>query len=273
EPHAKQLQFHRSNKQMKLYIGGNRSGKTVGGVTEGIWRASGTHPYRPELNERVPTQGRVIGVDFVNGVEKIIFPQYQQWLAPSMLRGGSWETAYDKVLRTLHFDNGSTIEFMSYDQDLDKFAGTSRDWVHFDEEPPLSIFNENRARLIDTDGDYWITMTPVEGMCVDAETEVFTSDGWKRYNDLRVGETKIMTHNGFHTLQGLYVDNEYEGELKTFPNLNTLFTPGHKWLTSEGLVPENELVKGDKLQLTIDGFNPHMAEYFSDALMEITGLV
>ncbi len=53
---------------------------------------------------------------------------------------------------------------MSYDQDLDKFAGTSRHWVHFDEEPPHTIFNECLARLIDTDGDYWMTMTPIEGM-------------------------------------------------------------------------------------------------------------
>lgn len=53
---------------------------------------------------------------------------------------------------------------MSYDQDLDKFAGTSRDFVHFDEEPPETIYTENMARLIDRRGHCWITMTPVEGM-------------------------------------------------------------------------------------------------------------
>lgn len=164
KPHDKQHKFHSSRKKKKLYIGGNRSGKTTGGVCEGIWRATNRHPYRPDLNELGPTRGRVIAVDFINGVEKIIFPQYKQWLYPSALRGGAWETAYDKQLRTLNFNNGSTIEFMSYDQDLDKFAGTSRHWIHFDEEPPKSIYIENMARLIDTDGEFWITMTPVEGM-------------------------------------------------------------------------------------------------------------
>jgi len=53
---------------------------------------------------------------------------------------------------------------MSYDQELDKFAGTSRDFVHFDEEPPESLYTENQARLIDRKGRSWITMTPVEGM-------------------------------------------------------------------------------------------------------------
>lgn len=163
-PHEKQYLFHSSTKKKKLYIGGNRSGKTTGGVTEGIWRATCTHPYRPDLNALGPTRGRVIAVDFINGVEKIIFPQYKQWLYPSALRGGSWEQAYDKLTRTLYFANGSTIEFMSYDQDVDKFAGTSRHWIHFDEEPPYPIYAENMARIIDTDGDYWITMTPLEGM-------------------------------------------------------------------------------------------------------------
>ena len=163
-PHTKQAIFHRSPKKKKLYIGGNRSGKTTGGVCEDIWRATCTHPFRPELNKIGPNRGRVIGVDFVNGVETILFPQFKQWLYPSALRGGSWESAYDKTLRTLFFSNGSTIEFKSYDQDLDKHAGTSRHWIHFDEEPPKSIYVENMARIIDTNGDFWITMTPVEGM-------------------------------------------------------------------------------------------------------------
>lgn len=163
-PHAKQATFHSSTLKKKLYIGGNRSGKTTGGVCEGIWRATCRHPYRPDLNALGQTRGRVVAVDFVNGVEKIIFPQYKQWLYPSALRGGAWESAYDKFTRTLHFSNGSTIEFMSYDQDLVKFAGTSRHWIHFDEEPPHPVFVENAARLIDTDGEFWITMTPVEGI-------------------------------------------------------------------------------------------------------------
>jgi phage terminase large subunit-like protein len=163
-PHAKQVQFHRSNRKGKLYIGGNRSGKTTGGVCEDIMRATCRHPYRPELNAIGANRGRVVAVDFINGVEKIIFPQFQQWLYPSAMRGGAWETAYDKSLRTLNFSNGSFIEFMSYDQDLDKFSGTSRHWIHFDEECPRHIWQECKARLIDTSGDWYITMTPVEGM-------------------------------------------------------------------------------------------------------------
>lgn len=164
KPHEKQHKFHCSYCKGKLYIGGNRSGKTTGGVIEDIWRAAGKHPFRPELNELVPVYGRVVAVDFLKGVDQILIPEFKRWCPRSWLKGDSWETAYNANARLLTFKNGSIIEFMSYDQDLDKFAGTSRHFVHFDEEPPRNIWVECMARLIDTDGEYYITMTPVEGM-------------------------------------------------------------------------------------------------------------
>lgn len=161
-PHDKQRLFHNSSKRIRLYIGGNRSGKTTGGIVEDIWWLTRQHPFQ-KIPDR-PIAGRIVSVDFLNGIEKIIKPQLKQWLPPSQLRGGSWFSAYEASTRTLHLENGSFVELMSYDQDLDKFAGTSRDFVHFDEEPPEMIYTENMARLIDRKGHMWITMTPVEGM-------------------------------------------------------------------------------------------------------------
>ena len=161
-PHAKQRLFHKSIKHSKLYIGGNRSGKTTGGVVEDIFWAMGRHPFRKVPAS--PTRGRVVAVDFTQGVEKIIIPEFARWMPPSFLINGSWEDSYSKQLRTLTLQNGSFIEFMSYDQDLDKFAGTSRHYTHYDEEPPKHVYNECEARLIDTGGSSWLTMTPVEGM-------------------------------------------------------------------------------------------------------------
>lgn len=168
KPHDKQKPFHASTSKKKLYIGGNRSGKTTAGIVEDLWWATGRHPYRQLPKGGV--RGRIVSVDFVNGIEKIIFPQIKQWIIPSDLEGGSWENAYDKQLRVLSFKNGSFIEFMSYDQDLDKFAGTSRHFIHFDEEPPEDIYTECLARLVDTNGSFWITMTPIDGMTWIFET-------------------------------------------------------------------------------------------------------
>lgn len=161
-PHDKQLKFHKSTKKRRLYIGGNRSGKTTGGIIEDIWTALGEHPYRP--TPEPPIRGRIVTTDFINGIEKNILPELSRWCPIGRLKGGSWHTAYDKQERVLNFSNGSFIELMSYDQDLDKFASVSRHFVHMDEEPPKDIFKECTARLIDTGGDVWLTMTPLDGM-------------------------------------------------------------------------------------------------------------
>ncbi len=161
-PHEKQIPFHSAQGQGRLLIGGNRSGKTVAGICEDVFWLTGKHPYR--ITPPPPVRGRIIGVDFLDAVEKVLRPELARWIPLSELKGGSWDTAYSKELRTLTLANDSFVEFMSYEQDLDKFAGTSRHFVHFDEEPPEAIWTENKARLIDTGGSWWMTMTPVEGM-------------------------------------------------------------------------------------------------------------
>lgn len=161
-PHDKQIQFHRSRKKGRLYIGGNRSGKTVGGIVEDIWRLRGSHPYQPV--KPYPIIGRIVTVSLAEGIEMIIKPEIKKWILPSDLINGSWEDSYDKQLKTLTLANGSSVELMTYEQDLEKFAGTARDFVHFDEEPPKAIFTECKARLVSTAGNWYMTMTPVEGM-------------------------------------------------------------------------------------------------------------
>lgn len=162
KPHAKQIRFHASKKDGRLLIGGNRSGKTVGGVAEDVWRLKGEHPYQDV--PRGPIRGRIVTVSYAEGIEKIIKPELARWLPPSMLINGSWEDSWTARTRTLELTNGSNVELMSYDQDLVKFAGTSRHFIHFDEEPPKAIFDECKMRLMDTGGPWYITMTPVEGM-------------------------------------------------------------------------------------------------------------
>ena len=158
-PHLSQEKFHTSKAKEKLYIGGNRSGKTVAGVTEAVFRLTGEHPFRTDLP--VPCRGRAVAVDIEDGIKKILVPEFQKWIPVKFLKHGSWDESYDKASRTLSLTNGSFLEFMSYEQEMEKFAGTSRHFVFFDEEPPEDIFNECLMRLVDTDGDYWISMTPL----------------------------------------------------------------------------------------------------------------
>ena len=164
-PHEKQEIFHESSAYGRLFIGGNRSGKTVGGVAEDIYWLRRDHPHRKlPISPGEPVRGRVVGVDFKEGVYGILIPEYKRWLPPSLLINGSWDDSYSKSLDILTLSNGSQIEFMSYEQDTAKFAGVSRHFVHFDEEPPKHIYDECMMRLLDTDGSWWITMTPLLGM-------------------------------------------------------------------------------------------------------------
>lgn len=162
KPLPHQEKFHKSRAKGKLFIGGNRSGKTVGGGAEMVKRLTGLHE-RKDLPPP-PIRGRAVGVDLLQGVEKIIIPEIKKWMPSQYLNNGKWEDSYDIKSRTLTLTNGSTLEFMSYEQEVEKFAGTSRHCIWFDEEPPLAVFNECLVRLVDTDGDWWITMTPLVEM-------------------------------------------------------------------------------------------------------------
>lgn len=160
-PQDHQIPFHASKKAGRLFIGGNRSGKTVGGGAETVAWLSGNHEKAGDERFRPPVRGRAVGVDFDNGVKKIMMPEVARWIPPSLLKNGSWEDSYAKGEKFLTLTNGSTLEFMSYDQEVEKFAGTSRHFVWFDEEPPEDIFNECLLRLVDTRGRWWMTMTPL----------------------------------------------------------------------------------------------------------------
>lgn len=157
----KQLEFHKAPNLGRMFIGGNRSGKTVSGAMEAVWWITRTHPFYKLPEGQI--EGRCGSVDFVNGVDKITKPEVKKWLAPSFLINGSWEDSWSNQYRTLTLANGNYLEFLSYDQDLDKWAGTARNFVWYDEEPPESIFEEGLVRLTSKRGRWWMTMTPVEG--------------------------------------------------------------------------------------------------------------
>lgn len=195
-PQEQQMPFHMSSKRIRAVFGGNRSGKTVAGATEAVWYATGTHPTK---RIPVPNYGRIVATDFINGIERVIIPEIQKWMPRNLLKGGTWDSAYSKEAKVLSLINGSTIEFMSYDQDIDKFESASRHWVWHDEEAPHGIWKANQVRLLDTRGDAWLTMTPIKGMTwVYDELYEMGADGKHKKIDVFV----------YDTYDNPYVDNE-----------------------------------------------------------------
>lgn len=165
-----QTRFHSSKAKGKLLMGGNRVGKTVGGAVESVMRLTGEHKFTDLATGEVyiredlpkpPVRGRGVAVDIARGINLIMIPEIQKWIPTKYLINNSWEDSYSKTNMILTLNNGSTMEFMSYEQDREKFQGTSRHFTWFDEEPPEEIYKECMLRLLDTDGDWWMTMTPL----------------------------------------------------------------------------------------------------------------
>lgn len=97
-------------------------------------------------------------------LETTLIEKLKDLLPQDQLVGGSWKSAYERDLRVLHFKNGSKFFFMTYQTDVSAMGGASIHRVHFDEEPPIQVFNECRLRVMAKGGDLLFTMTPVEGL-------------------------------------------------------------------------------------------------------------
>jgi phage terminase large subunit-like protein len=175
-PHPKQHIFHKAEPgaivrwpASRLFLGGNRSGKTTATMVDTMLQAIDLElvpehlaPYR-RWGEP-PFYARVVTPDLTNTLEGVVLQKFRDWLPKSQLVGNGFDRSWDKVARVLRFKNGSWIQFFSNDQDLDKFGGAALHRVVYDEEPRQDIRRECLMRLIDFGGEELFGMTPLQGM-------------------------------------------------------------------------------------------------------------
>lgn len=168
EPHPKQIDFHTSQNSLKCFFGGNRSGKTTAGILDDLIQAVDRDILPEHLAQykrwEPPFHCRIIVPDFTSTMEGVIFQKLREWTPRSQLVGDGFDKAYEKTLRKLSFKNGSTFDFLTFEQDLDKFGGAAKHRIHYDEAPPRDIRRESMMRLIDFGGDELLTMTPLQGL-------------------------------------------------------------------------------------------------------------
>lgn len=168
EPLTGQMEFHKSDAKGRIVVGGNRAGKTEAGCHEHRWYCLGEHPYR-KLKHYAPVRTRILADGWGYGVQAIV-QKFKEIIPRHELRGNDWDKAFQSSFgsddcMTLYWKNGSTTQFMSYDQKIQKMAGVPLHLVWGDEEmPSKTMFDENFNRLTDFDGDWYMTLTPVRGM-------------------------------------------------------------------------------------------------------------
>lgn len=181
EPHSKQALFHELGKsaRQRLFLGGNRTGKTLCACVEVAFHLTGLYPkwWKGRRYDH-PVDVWVAGVSKTS-TKTVLQDQY--YLGNHKHLGYIPEHLITKQIKSHHIPEGiervrvrhvsggeSSLEFMSYDQGREKFQGTKRDIIHFDEEPPLPVYQESLMRMLGTgdheEGMIILTMTPLKGM-------------------------------------------------------------------------------------------------------------
>lgn len=181
-PYAKQREFHAAGATFRerLLMAGNQLGKSVAGAAEVSMHLTGLYPdwWCGRRFDR-PTHGWAASDTGETTRDNV----QAQLIGPPATRE-LWGTGYipaDKLLSTKpgmgtpnlldnavvrHVSGGiSTVGFKAYSQGRTKWQGPKKDWLWFDEEPPLDIYTEGLTRLnAVVDAIAWMTFTPLNGM-------------------------------------------------------------------------------------------------------------
>lgn len=139
------------------FIAANRAGKSSAGSYCGATLARfGADDARPdygrgiEIRDRA-TSGWVVSVDYNTSRDTVEPKYYNNGYGPPGMEPfipdrevAAWPTQANPVLK---LKNGSLIGFKHGSQDRDAFQGADKNWIHFDEEPPRSIYEECLIRV------------------------------------------------------------------------------------------------------------------------------
>ena len=179
--YPKHLEFFRAGAQHKerLFMAGNRVGKTIAGGGEMTYHLTGNYPDWWE--------GRVIEQP-INALAAGDTSQTTRDIIQKKLLGGLWDTdefgtgliprhllgkptpargvanLYEEI-SVKHATGGwSRLMLRSYDQGRRIFQGTEQDVVWLDEEVPKDVYDEALIRTMTTHGIVIMTFTPLSGL-------------------------------------------------------------------------------------------------------------
>jgi phage terminase large subunit-like protein len=177
-PHEKQLAFHRAGEQARerLFLAGNRCGKTLCGAYETAMHLTGRYPswwQGCRFKQPVHAWAASVTVEATRDILQRVYLGDMQTGGAGVIppeavgrithRRGVSE-AVDEVAVRHHSGGWSKLGFKSYDQGWEKFQGTARHIVHLDEEPGIEVYEECVLRTATVKGHILLTMTPLQGL-------------------------------------------------------------------------------------------------------------
>ena len=135
---------------------GNRAGKTSSVMHDYVTRLLGRHPIehknmRPNCqvrtlrfcSETLPMEPSGTGE-----VKNTIYPEFKKWLPPFLIKKDITIRKPVMTIRDIQGGPDVTVEFVSYNQEVQSQAGVDRWSTYLDEESPLRFYEEQIPRLI-----------------------------------------------------------------------------------------------------------------------------
>jgi hypothetical protein len=158
DPSPGQLQFHEDPARLRCLRACNQGGKTLAGIQELHWWATGTHPYRK--TPPPPIEGWIVCGDWDHAggaLQKKIW----EWLPKEGLEiGWDWDERRGWLHNKIKWDNGSVFYFKSSNQNSSALASATLRCVWVDEPPNQRQFGEIQSRVAVYEGAIWLTFTP-----------------------------------------------------------------------------------------------------------------
>ena len=223
-PNSKHETFFRAANQAnghgRWLLGGNRSGKTETGIREDISFSMGFRPFFERSDEAFftpippPTRGRIFCEDWEKAAKGTIVPKLFAVVPPELIksvRKNQMGVEYFWEL-WIPFDATkaiSTVEIVTNKADVRSIEGWRGDWIHFDEPTRKNMFIAATRGLVDTDGFFWFTLTPLNEPWIldDIIQKVNPKTGDKAYTGEYVTSYENIfdpkTGSGFLTEEGI----------------------------------------------------------------------
>ena len=164
--HPQQHKFGICQSRIQAAFAGNRFGKT----TILVVKCYAQHYPTDALPERLrpfkrvthdqPVRGRLM-CPSDDAFEEYMEPKLREFAPTHLLVGDSFDKAWSKQFRVLHFKDGGQLKVFTYKQDVGVLVGGDYDYCAYDEPPPKEHRSENVRGLTDRGGFEMYAMTPV----------------------------------------------------------------------------------------------------------------
>ena len=158
-PNAAQLKAHQSKAKIILYCGGNRAGKSTMGAVELTFHLTRKYPdWFPKEKRYFHPIKAVVVCDANAKIEKVIEPKIVEYLPKKYILHRKVVGGY---LNRLICIDGSTVDFLSSEQDNMAFEGADWDFFWGDEPQNKRKFDAIMRGLIDRGGRTLLNFTPL----------------------------------------------------------------------------------------------------------------